>query len=141
MNTKQVLAAAALALVASASYAQADDVELQHFGANLPSQTTRAAVRNEAIQARARGETMLPEESVYGASRFASKAPASGVTRAEVRAAVLQARADGSLDRLRVSEYLGDSNSVASTRTREEVRAEALAATRAGQAARVQAGH
>ncbi len=137
MNTKHLIAAAALSLVASASFAQTE-AELQHFGASQPSVTTRAAVRSEVIRARANGETLTPAEA--DVAGLFPKAQATGVTRAEVRSAVLKARADGSLDRLRELDAIGGSNSnaVASTRSREEVRAEAIAATRAP---RVQAGH
>ncbi|MBC7956432.1 MAG: DUF4148 domain-containing protein [Cytophagales bacterium] len=144
MNTKHLVAAAALALVGSASFAQTE-AELQHFGSTQPSVTTRATVRNEVIQARAKGEALVPVEADV-AGLFNNKPQATGVTRAEVRTAVLKARADGSLDRLRELDAVGgiggsSGNAVASTRTRDEVRAEAIAATRAGQAARVQAGH
>jgi hypothetical protein len=141
MNTKHLIAVAALALVGSAAFAQTE-AELQHFGATQPSVTTRAAVRSEVIQARAKGENLVPVEADV-AGLFNNKAQASGVTRAEVRTAVLKARADGSLDRLRELDAIGGSNgsNVASTRSRDEVRAEAIAATRAGKSGRVQAGH
>jgi hypothetical protein len=63
---------------------------------------------------------------------------ASTTTRAAVRAEVLQARRDGTLNR--VSDV--DNAPVASARSRDEVRKEAIAATRNGQASRsLQAGH
>lgn len=135
MNSKQVIVAAALALVGSAGFAQT--LQLQHFGENQTSATTRVAVRNEVTRSLANGVALVPSE-VDVATVF-PKVPAGGVTRAEVRAEVLKARADGSLARQQEQDIGG--TFVASTRTREEVRAEAIAQTRAGQAARVQAGH
>ena len=136
MNSKQVIVAAAFALVGSAGFAQT--LQLQHFGENQTPTTTREAVRNEVIRSRANGQALVPSEVDVAA--LLPKAPVGGVTRAEVRAEVLKARADGSLARQQELDIAGGSV-VASTRTREEVRAEAIAQTRAGQAARVQAGH
>jgi len=122
MNRKHAFAAAVIALASSAAFAQME-VELQHFGATQPeagTTTTRAAVA--------------------GLFTKAATAKASGLTRAEVRAEVLKAQADGSLARP-ADLAVFDNYPVASVRTREEVRAEAIAATKAGKAARVQAGH
>lgn len=141
MNRKTLIA---LALVAtgSAAFAQSGELDLQHFGATQPSTTTRAAVRAEVIKARANGENLVPAEADV-AGLFQKAPAASTVTRADRRAEVLQARKDGTLDRLSMSEVDVGATPVVSTRTREEVRKEAIAATRSGQAARggVGAGH
>jgi hypothetical protein len=138
MNRKQAIAAALLAFTGTAVWAQAD---LQHFGApqQAASTTTREAVRAEVLRARAAGETLVPAEAdVAGLfPKAATKGQASQLTRAEVRAEVLKAQADGSLTRLRELDIVGE-RAVASVRTRDEVRNEAIAATRAP---RVQAGH
>ena len=139
MNRKQAIAAAVLALTGSAVFAQAE-ADLQHFGApqSAASTTTRQAVRAEVLRARAAGEAVVPAEAdVAGLfPKAAAKGQASNVTRAEVRAEVLKAQADGSLARARELDIVGE-KAVASVRTREEVRNEAIAASRAP---RVQAG-
>jgi hypothetical protein len=138
MNRKQAIAAALLVLTGSAAFAQAE-AELQHFGASQPATTTREAVRAEVLRARSTGELLVPAE-VDVASLFpkaAAKGQATQLTRADVRAEVLKAQADGSLGRLRELDILNDT-AVASVRSREEVRNEAIAATRAP---RVQAGY
>lgn len=121
--------ALALALAGSASFAQTE-IELQHFGAQQPSLTDRAAVRAEVAKARASGELLAPAE----VAQARVPAAASTTTRAAVRAEVLQARADGSLTR--PAELDLNDDIVASVRSREEVRREAVAYTRARQAAR-----
>jgi hypothetical protein len=156
MNTKQAITAAVITLMGSAAFAQSGD-DLQHFGANQASNVSRAEVRADVLRAQGSGELATPLElQHFGASqqsttRFArarapgqtqasAQANAVGATRAEVRAAVQQGLADGSLMRSSEAYPFADTN-MASTRTREEVRAEAIAATQAGKAARVQAGH
>jgi len=127
MNHKHAFAAAVIAFASSAAFADIGD-ELQHFGAPQPeaSTTTRATAKTQA-------------STEVGVSSKATKTQASGLTRAEVRAEVLKAQAEGHLTR--PSDLSGFENPVASVRTREEVRAEAIAATKAGRAASVQAGH
>jgi len=137
MNHKQAIAAALLVLTGSAAFAQAE-AELQHFGASQPATTTREAVRADVLRARATGELLTPADAVAGlVPKAAAKGQTSNLTRAEVRAEVLKAQADGSLGRLRELDILNDT-AVASVRSREEVRNEAIAATRAP---RVQAGY
>jgi hypothetical protein len=142
MNRKQALTALALVVAGSAAFAQTE-VELQHFGAPQASTTTRAAVRAEVIKARANGETLNATEADVAGVFQKAPAPAaqaaSTVTRAQRRAEVLAAQADGSLNRPAEIGVFTD-RAVASTKTRDEVRQEAIAATRSGQA-RVQAGH
>jgi hypothetical protein len=138
MNRKHVIALA-LAAAGSAAFAQSGELDLQHFGASQPSATTRAAVRAEVIKARANGETLVPREADV-AGLFQNAPAASSVTRAQRRAEVLQARSEGALER--PSEVDVNAVPVASTRSRDDVRKEAIAATRSGQSARgVQAGH
>lgn len=134
---KHIAFAAAVALMGTtAAHAEAD-LGLQHFGAAKASTTTRADVRDQVLKMRAAGEPLVPPEAdIAGVFQ---KAPAlQGVTRAQRRAEVLQAQADGSL---RASEIELNDRPVASTRSREDVRKEAVAATRSGQAARVHAGY
>jgi hypothetical protein len=134
MNRKQALTALALVVAGTGAFAQTE-VELQHFGQQQPSTTTRAAVRADVQKARANGELNATEAEVAGLVQK----PAAGVTRDQRRAEVAKARADGSLTRL---SEVDASETVASTRTREEVRKEAVAATRSGEASRgLQAGH
>lgn len=137
MNRKQALTALALVFAGTAAFAQSE-AELQFFGTSQPSTTTRAAVRGEVLKARAEGQVLVPAE--VDVAKLFPKAQASGKTREQVRAEVAKARADGSLARPSEVDLFND-NAVASTRSRDDVRKEAIAATRAGQAARVQAGH
>lgn len=142
MNRKQALTALALVVAGSAAFAQTE-AELQHFGAPQASTTTRAAVRADVVKARAEGTTVnATEADVAGLYQKAPapKAQASAVTREQRRAEVLQAQADGTLNRPAEIGVSSD-RAVASTRTRDEVRKEAVAATRSGQARSVQAGH
>ncbi|MBL0729487.1 DUF4148 domain-containing protein [Piscinibacter sp. HJYY11] len=140
MNRKHAIAIV-LAAVGTTAFAQSSEIDLQHFGATQPSTTTRAAVRAEVIKARANGETLVPQQA--DVAGLYQKAPAaSTVTRAERRAEVLQAQKDGTLERLSRSEVDVGATPVVSTRSREDVRKEAVAATRSGQASRgVGAGH
>lgn len=138
MNRQHVIALA-LAAVGSTAFAQSSELDLQHFGASQPSTVTRAAVRAEVIKARANGETLMPAEADI-AGVFQKAPAASTVTRAQRRAEVLQARSEGAFDR--PADVDVNATPVASTRSREEVRKEAIAATRNGQASRgVGAGH
>lgn len=152
MNTKHVIAAAAIAFLGSSTaFAQSSTDDLQHFGASQPSTVSRAEVRAEVQRAMAAGDLVTPSDVAatavatraktpeVDAVRVAQKPQAAGKTRAEVNAELAQARADGSLTR--PSDVNAFDNAVASTRTRDEVRKEAIAATRSGQAARVQAGY
>lgn len=138
MNRKQALTALALVVAGSAAFAQTE-AELQHFGAPQASTTTRAAVRADVVKA---GAPNAAEVDVAGVAQKAPapKAQASAVTREQRRAEVLQAQADGTLNRPAEIGVFSD-RAVASTRTRDEVRKEAVAATRSGQARSVQAGH
>jgi hypothetical protein len=136
MNTKQIIAAAAIAFVGSTSAFAQGEAELQHLGAAQPSNVSRAAVKSETQRAQAAGELKSGESAVA-----AAPAATSGKTRAEVSAEVRQAIAADKY--VRVGDMVQFATDVAEgpTRTREEVRAEAVASTRSAQAARVKAGH
>lgn len=83
--------------------------------------------------------SMLAAVSAHAQSESMNLAPtgpsASGLTRAEVRAELFKARADGSLQ-VFASNFSPVLAPVASQRTRAEVRAEAVAANRSNHAAR-----
>jgi hypothetical protein len=92
MNTKQAIAAAAIALVGSAAFAQSE-AELQHFGAQQTSSLSRAVVRADVQQARVAGLLNTPSEVL--AANFVPNA--SGVATAslvQTRAEVIGARAN-----------------------------------------------
>ncbi|HEX3140655.1 MAG TPA: DUF4148 domain-containing protein, partial [Rhizobacter sp.] len=93
-------------------------------------------VRAELVRARAAGEVATSEAVV---ALPAPVAQPSGLTRAQVTAELIQARAEG-LDARNAEYGTYANNNTASTRSREEVKAEAVAATR-GKRAGVQAGH
>lgn len=137
MNTKQLIAAAVLTLVGSTAAFAQTELELQHFGANQPSATTRAAVRAEFLRAQASGEVQTPNEVVVS-SLAAPKA--NSPARAEVRTAFVKPRVDSSYA-LPTEVTMFANDTTGPVRSREEVRAEARAYTRTSHAARVQAGH
>lgn len=135
MNTKQAIAAAVIALVGSAAFAQSE-LELQHFGADQASIVSRAEVRADVQRARLAGELESP--TVVAAS-FTPKsgAPVSTVARAQVRNAVIQARTE-----LAVPIEVATNQAPASTLSRQDVRAEARQYVRSDTAAaRISAGY
>lgn len=139
MNRKHTLTALTFLVATTTAFAQSGEIDLQHFGAQQSSTASRAEVRNDVLKARASGETLVPPQADV-AGLFQKAPAASSVTRAQLRAEVLKARADGTLERPRELDV--NDTAIASTRSREEVRKEAVAATRSGQASRsVQAGH
>ncbi len=87
MKTTPFLAAAFALLTATAAHAEADPA-LQYFGAGQPSAVTRAEVRAEVLEARARGQLQRPIEADV-AGIFQTTEP-STVTREAQR---VQARA------------------------------------------------
>jgi hypothetical protein len=138
MNTKSLIAAAALALVGSAAFAQTNYTEEAMFRAAPNSTLTRAEVRAEFLRARAADE--LPVSSDVAPVVVAKASQPSGLTRAQVIAELKKAQADGT--DLHPTDYmLAVKADPANGRTREAVRAEALAFTQSGRAARVQAGY
>ena len=139
MNTKQLIAAAAIALVGSTTAFAQSEIELQHFGADQTSTLTRAEVRAELLRARAAGEVPVVSDLMGALSPVAATTRVTDPTRAQVRAEVVKGLADGSL--AQPTEVSMSATAAGSVRSREEVRAEARASTRSAQAARVQAGH
>jgi len=137
MNTKQLIAAAALTLVGSTAAFAQTEVELQHFGANQPSTVTRTEVRAEFLRARAAGEVPAYNEIVAVSPAAPS---ATSTTRAQVRSEFLKARVDSSYA-LPTEVTMFANDTAGPVRSRDEVRAEARAYTRGSYAARVQAGH
>jgi hypothetical protein len=94
MNTKSLIAAAALALIGSAAFAQTAESEAELFKASPVSTLSRADVRAEFLRARA--DHQLPVNS--DVAQVFAPVQASNVTRAEVRAELLKARAAGLTD-------------------------------------------
>jgi hypothetical protein len=138
MNTKQLIAAAAIALVGSTTvFAQSAD-ELQRFGSDQTSTLTRAEVRTELLRARAAGEAPVVSDLIWASSPVAASTRVTDPTRAQVRAEVVKGLADGSLAQ---PTDVTAGATASSVRSREEVRAEARASIRSAQAAPVQAGH
>lgn len=139
MNTKQLIAAAAIALVGSTTAFAQSESELQNFGASQTSTLTRAEVRAELLRARATGEAPVVSDLIWFSSPVVATARVTDPTRAQLRAEVVKGLADGSL--AQPTEVAMTATAAGSARSREEVRAEARASTRSARAARVQAGH
>ncbi len=119
MNTKQIIAAAAITLVGSAAFAQSE-AELQHFGEQQQSAVSRAEVRADLQQARIAGVLTTPNEVL--ASAVPAKAVRfNGRTLAQARADVLSARAELA----QPTEVVMFAQQPAATRDRQDVRAEA----------------
>jgi hypothetical protein len=130
MNTKQIIAAAVIALVGSAAFAQE---AVQNIEIPTSSNVQRADVKAEVLRARAAGELSNGEAVVVSAPAKAS----TTLTRAAVRDEFLQARAAGKVVYVGdVAQYANDT--AAPVRTREEVKAEARAFARLNQTANVQ---
>lgn len=125
MNTKQVIATAALALLgSSAAFAQSDD--LQHFGASQASTVSRAAVRAEVLSALASGELTTSSEVLASATPSHAHAPVTArATRGQVKAALAGADLTTSSDVAAAGKA-----PAGSTLSREAVRAEARAQAR-----------
>jgi hypothetical protein len=128
MNTKQVLAAAALTLVGAAASAQTVDTFWQFLPTNQPSTVTREEVRAELVQARQAGAVRGADAIVNVPVQATAQAPAP--TREQVRAELAQAVAQADS----ASNGFGFITPVAaSSLSREAVRAEAAAYARARQ--------
>ena len=122
MNTKQLIAGAALALVGVAASAQTPDWQFGFITPSQPSAMTRQDAQAELVYARAT-QVVDPITQAYVAVQ-----PSAPVSRAQVKAELQQARAQ---DTASMSNGFGFiDNNYTSTRTREEVRKEAIAATR-----------
>jgi hypothetical protein len=129
MNAKThfsaAVAVAALALIGT-SAAFADEVR----DYPTPSTLTRAEVLADLARARANGDTLAEGESYGNVQPFAlaqrsADGKVIGLSRVEVRNELARARADGSLQV--AGESYGNVTPGTSTRTRAEVRAEAIA--------------
>ncbi|TFV91842.1 DUF4148 domain-containing protein [Oxalobacteraceae bacterium OM1] len=120
MNTKQLILAATVFAAAGAAFADAPEQYVDH--SRFVGTKTRAEVRAELNNA-APTETLARGNQVVDFSNVAT----SGKTRAEVRAELNNAAPTETL--ARGNQYVDFSN-VASTRTREEVRAEAVRSAR-----------
>ena len=126
MNTKQVVTAAALALLgSSAAFAQSSEIDLQHFGANQVSTVSRAAVRADVQSAIASGELITAPEVLASAVPSRAYGPATRVTRAQVKAELAGA------DLTTPAEVAAWKVPAGSAVSREAVRAEARAQARA----------
>ena len=136
MNRKQIIAAAALALLgASSAFAGGEFDPLTGFPEAGHSTTTRAQVLADVAAARAAGTLNVDRDNRL----FADNAVQSGLTRAEVRAELARARADGSIVDFDTGLQYAQAPKASSTLTREQVREEARLALRA-KAARANSG-
>lgn len=126
MNAKTLIAAAALALVGTATFAD----EVRDYP--TPSTLTRAEVKAEMVRAQAAGETVAHLDT-YG-QKEQMRVPArgntvvAGLNRVEVRREL--ARAGNNSATIQGESYGSFAPAVASVRSRDEVRAEAVAAMR-----------
>lgn len=126
MNAKTLFAAAALALVGTASFAD----EVRDYP--TPSTLTRAEVKAELLRAQAAGETVAHLDT-YG-QKEQMRVPARGNTvvaslnRVEVRRELALAARNSAT--IQGESYGSFAPTVASVRSRDEVRAEAIAAMR-----------
>lgn len=128
MNTKSLFAAAALAVIGTSAFAQ----DVQRY--ETPSTLTRAEVQAEAARYAGRATSQF---EVYGSNRADVTAVRDGManpgavvlTRAEVRREL--ARADGVFSATVAGEAYGSVQPGQSLRSRDAVRAEAVAAGRA----------
>lgn len=117
MNAKSLIAAAAIALVASP----------MAFAQDAPVAKTRAEVQAELAQARANGSLNFGDREVGNFEPIASTK-----SRAQAQAELAQARADGSLNAVSTESYgVPAPAAAASTKTRAEVRAETINALKA----------
>ena len=125
MHAKHILAASAIALVASVSFA--DDITVDKIPSG--STLTRAQVKASVLQARASGQ-LLPAGEGYNGIPVPTT---SNLARSEVKREVLSARASGQLlpagesDQQAVAELAAPS-----TLSRADVKAEVLAARKTG---------
>jgi hypothetical protein len=100
----------------------------------MSTKTLIAAAALSLLGSAAFAQTNYTEEAMFRAD------PASTVTRSEVRAEFLRAKATGQLP-VASDSAPAVAQAPVSTRSRADVRAEAIAFTKSGMAARVQAGY
>ena len=137
MNTKTILAAAALALIGTASFAG----EVTEFAVPTGSALTRAEVRAELLRSQAsnslvaQGETYGNVPNTFVAQRPGAN-PVAAVSRGDVKAELVQSQADRTL---LAGEAYGTVVPGNSQRTRAEVRAQAIAVMHGAQVRAVEA--
>lgn len=124
MNTKSLFAAAALALIGTTSFAQ----DVRDYP--TPSTLTRAEVKAEMNRAHSEGAVLTQSESygvVQPTAKIANSQFVAGLSRVEVRRDLSQAPVNAATI---VGESYGTVVPGLSLRSRAEVRAEAVAATK-----------
>lgn len=125
MNRKQLFAAAALAVLGTTSaFAGGEFDPLTGFGPAPARSTPRVAVTQ--------ADRASVERFDAGTAYAQAPASASGLTRAQVKAELAQARADGSIADFDTGLRYAQAPTVQSTLTREQVREETRLALRAG---------
>lgn len=127
MNAKKLILAASIFAAAGAALADAPEQYVDH--SRYVGTKTRAEVRAELNNA-APEQTLARGDQVVDFSKVA--ATTGGKTRAEVRAELEQAYKSGEFALTNTPQVV-DFSKVASTRTREEVRNEAVQAAKAKQ--------
>lgn len=120
MNTKQVIAAAAIALLGSSAAFAQSEADLQYFGANQASAVSRSEVRADVQSALAAGALTTPSEVLVAAVPAAN---ATAVARLQNRLTVAEMTTPSEVTASAVP-------SQASSLSREAVRAEARAFAR-----------
>jgi len=125
MNSRQIVAAAALALLGSSAFAGGEFDPMTGFGVvstAAPRVTVKAA------------DVAKVERFDAGTAYLQAPKAASTVTRAEVRAEYLRARNDGELVSFDTGTEYAQAPEAASTLTRAQVRDETTTALRGGKA-------
>ena len=125
MNSRQIVAAAALALLGSSAFAGGEFDPMTGFGV-VSTATPRAAVKA--------ADVAQVERFDAGTAYLQAPKAASSLTRADVRAEYLRARADGELVSFDTGTEYAQAPDTASTLTRAQVRAETATALRGGKA-------
>ena len=124
MNRKQLIAAAAFALIGTSAFAGGEFDPMTGFGPVGQSTVTRTDIRLDTHRARATNEAPVAFDR---GNQFAA-APASTLTRAEVKAEFARARAeDDVVEYDRGNDF---AKAPATTLTREQVREETRLALR-----------
>lgn len=137
MNTKTIFAAAALTLIATASFAG----EVSEFAVPTGAVLTRAEVRAELLRSQA-SDSLAAQGESYGTvpNNFVAQRsvanPLAAVSRSDVKAELVQSQADRTLV---AGEAYGTVVPGTSQRSRAEVRAQAIAAMRGAQVRAVEA--
>jgi len=125
MNRKQLVAAAAFALLGTSAFAGGEFDPMTGFGPVGQSTVTRAEVRADTLRARATGDDLVE----YDRGNEFAKVPASTVTREQVKAEFARARASDEIVEFDRGNTFA--KAPASSLTREQVREETRLALRA----------